>query len=486
MKRVYLILSVEPEFQLDSFLSKALETANKIEESILFAPFESYSIEKAADLFSKGEGAVVMENIALDFSKKTTTAKNIFVKGAALTNNPLIQRKLNEMLALALDASVILVSQGEPSIDSKCLEAEFKENRLRVIANANESVAWQTLEQSLQKAPRERKISQAEFRANLLVRASAQPKRIVLPEGNEPRTIEAAILAFERKIAIPVLLGNKKEIESIAAAKNLKLPEGLEVIEINEESGKKYIPTLVELRKAKGMTEELATNLLKDSVWLGTMMLKMGEVDGLVSGAVHSTADTVRPALQIIKTAPGVKSISSVFFMCLPSETLVYGDCAITPNPDPETLATIAAQSNDTAKAFGLPARVAMLSYSTGKSGKGDDVDLVIAALEKLKADRPDILVDGPLQYDAASTESVAEKKMPGSPVAGKATVFVFPDLNSGNISYKAVQRSAPNVISVGPMLQGLAKPVNDLSRGALVEDIVYTIALTAIQAKAQ
>lgn len=232
------------------------------------------------------------------------------------------------------------------------------------------------------------------------------------------------------------------------------------------------------------MTEELATNLLKDSVWLGTMMLKMGEVDGLVSGAVHSTADTVRPALQIIKTAPGVKSISSVFFMCLPSETLVYGDCAITPNPDAETLATIAAQSNDTAKAFGLPARVAMLSYSTGKSGKGDDVDLVVAALEKLKTERPDILVDGPLQYDAASTESVAQKKMPGSPVAGKATVFVFPDLNSGNISYKAVQRSAPNVISVGPMLQGLAKPVNDLSRGALVEDIVYTIALTAIQAQ--
>lgn len=484
MKRVYLILPVEASIQMDSLLSKTLETAKKYGEAILFSPLNSEAFSKVAELFSNGNGAVAMEQIALDFSKITKEDQIVIVQGATLQNSPFVARKLNEMLALALDASVVLVSENNSSTELQCLNTELQENRVRVVVKGTETNVLSVLEEDLKKVPNERKISQAEFRASLLVKASEKQKRIVLPEGNEPRTIEAAILAYERKIAIPVLLGNRKEIEEIARAKNLTIPEGLEILEVTEESGKKYVPTLVELRKAKGMTEELATNLLKDSVWLGTMMLKMGEVDGLVSGAVHSTADTVRPALQIIKTAPGVKSISSVFFMCLPSETLVYGDCAITPNPDAETLATIAAQSNDTAKAFGLPARVAMLSYSTGKSGKGDDVDLVVAALEKLKTERPDILVDGPLQYDAASTESVAQKKMPGSPVAGKATVFVFPDLNSGNISYKAVQRSAPNVISVGPMLQGLAKPVNDLSRGALVEDIVYTIALTAIQAQ--
>lgn len=486
MKRVYLLIPTDNQVQTDSLLALSLETAKTYGASTSFLPFSTEALPKITEELSKGNGAVVMENIALDFSNKTKDSSIVIVKGLSLENSPLVSRKLNEMLALALDASVLLVASNELSLETECLEKELQENRVRVIAKTTENEFSQKLEENLKAPAKERKISQAEFRASLLVRAGANLKRIVLPEGTEPRTIEAAILAYERKIAIPVLLGNRKEIENVAESKNLKIPEGLEIIEVNEESGKKYIPTLVELRKAKGMTEELATSLLKDSVWLGTMMLKMGEVDGLVSGAVHSTADTVRPALQIIKTAKGVKSISSVFFMCLPSETLVYGDCAITPNPDAETLATIAAQSNDTAKAFGLPARVAMLSYSTGKSGKGDDVDLVLAALEILKKERPDILVDGPLQYDAASTESVAEKKMPGSPVAGKASVFVFPDLNSGNISYKAVQRSAPNVISVGPMLQGLAKPVNDLSRGALVEDIVYTIALTAIQAQAE
>ena len=245
------------------------------------------------------------------------------------------------------------------------------------------------------------------------------------------------------------------------------------------------MPLLVELRKAKGMTEEKARLTLQDPVFLGTMMLKKNEVDGLVSGAVHSTADTVRPALQVIKCAPGVKSISSVFFVCLPSQTYVFGDCAINLNPTSEELAGIAIQSYDTAKAFNIPARVAMLSYGTGKSGKGDDVELVVNATQAIRAARPDIPVDGPLQYDAATTENVAKLKAPESAIAGKATVCIFPDLSAGNICYKAVQRSAPGVIAVGPMLQGLAKPVNDLSRGALVEDIVYTIALTSIQAQA-
>jgi phosphate acetyltransferase len=208
----------------------------------------------------------------------------------------------------------------------------------------------------------------------------------------------------------------------------------------------------------------------------------LDEVDGLVSGAVHSSANTIRPALQLIKTAPHAKVVSSVFFMCLPDQVVLYGDCAVNPDPDAESLADIAIQSADSAKMFGIPAKVALISYSTGQSGSGADVDKVRAATQLAQAARPDLLIDGPLQYDAASQADVARTKAPDSPVAGEATVFVFPDLNTGNTTYKAVQRAA-NVVSIGPMLQGLRKPVNDLSRGAWVDDIVYTIAITAIQA---
>ena len=214
------------------------------------------------------------------------------------------------------------------------------------------------------------------------------------------------------------------------------------------------------------------------------MMLKLGEVDGLVSGAVHTTADTVRPALQILGTKPGTRLVSSVFFMCLPDEVVIYGDCAINPQPDAEDLADIAIQSAASARAFGIEPRVAMISFSTGTSGTGTDVDKVAEATRIVREREPGLAVDGPLQYDAAAIASVGLAKRPGSPVAGRATVFIFPDLDTGNTTYKAVQRSA-HVVSIGPMLQGLAKPVNDLSRGALVEDIIYTIALTAVQARA-
>jgi phosphate acetyltransferase len=239
---------------------------------------------------------------------------------------------------------------------------------------------------------------------------------------------------------------------------------------------------MVELRKHKGLSAQAAASQLEDNVVLGTMMLALGEVDGLVSGAVHSSANTVRPALQLIKTKPGVRAVSSIFFMCLPEQVLVYGDCAVLQDPDAPTLAEVAIQSAESARQFGIPPRVAMISYSTGASGSGADVEKVREATRIARELRPDLLLDGPLQYDAAATADVAEKKAPDSPVAGRATVFVFPDLNTGNTTYKAVQRSA-NVVSIGPMLQGLRRPVNDLSRGALVEDIVYTIALTAVQA---
>ncbi|QUM91484.1 phosphate acetyltransferase [Moritella sp. 36] len=329
---------------------------------------------------------------------------------------------------------------------------------------------------------RTRRLSPPAFRYQLTELARQAKKRVVLPEGEEPRTIEAANICAERGIAIPVLVGNPAEIKRVAESQGIVLSDGVEIVD-PVTCVEKFVAPMVELRKAKGLTEVVAREQLQDNVVLATMMLEQNEVDGLVSGAVHTTANTIRPALQLIKTAPGSNLVSSIFFMLLPDQVLVYGDCAINPDPNASQLADIAIQSADSAKAFGIDPRVAMISYSTGSSGQGSDVEKVREATKIAQERRPDLIIDGPLQYDAAIMENVAKSKAPNSPVAGKATVFVFPDLNTGNTTYKAVQRSA-NLISIGPMLQGMRKPVNDLSRGALVDDIVYTIALTAIQSK--
>ncbi|WP_035602203.1 phosphate acetyltransferase [Edwardsiella tarda] len=331
---------------------------------------------------------------------------------------------------------------------------------------------------------RSRRLSPPAFRYELTELARKAGKRIVLPEGDEPRTVKAAAICAERGIAQCVLLGNPDDIQRVAAAQGVTLGDGIEIVDpaaVRE----KYVPRLVELRKSKGMTEVAARDQLEDNVVLGTLMLEQNEVDGLVSGAVHTTANTIRPPLQLIKTAPGSSLVSSVFFMLLPEQVLVYGDCAINPDPTAEQLAEIAIQSADSATAFGIDPRVAMISYSTGNSGAGSDVEKVREATRLAQEKRPDLVIDGPLQYDAAIMADVAKSKAPNSPVAGKATVFIFPDLNTGNTTYKAVQRSA-DLVSIGPMLQGMRKPVNDLSRGALVDDIVYTVALTAIQSAQQ
>lgn len=328
---------------------------------------------------------------------------------------------------------------------------------------------------------KEKLLTPAAFRYALTDKARKAHKTIVLPEGDEPRTLQAAVLCAQRGIAHCILLGDRKNIHRIADYNDIVLPTNLTILE-PEPIRDRYVEKLVALRAHKGMTDILARESLQDNVVLGTLMLAGAEVDGLVSGAVHTTAQTIRPALQIIKTTPSSTIVSSVFFMCLPDQVLVYGDCAVNPNPNAEELADIAIQSADSAANFDIPPRVAMLSYSTGTSGAGLDVDKVKRATELVKQRRPDIIIDGPLQYDAALIPAVAAEKAPNSPVAGRATVFIFPDLNTGNTTYKAVQRSA-DVVCIGPMLQGLNKPVNDLSRGASVEDIVYTIALTAIQA---
>jgi phosphate acetyltransferase len=329
---------------------------------------------------------------------------------------------------------------------------------------------------------RRHRLTPAAFRHRLVETARRTGARIVLPEGAEPRTVRAAAICAERGIARPVLLTSRSALETTLRGLGLALPDGIELVDPATVADH-YVDRLVELRAHRGMTEAVAHECLGDPITVGTMMLEAGEVDGLVAGAAHTTAATVRPALEIIRVAPGARLVSSVFFMCLRDEVVAYADCAINPDPTAEELADIAVQSADSAAALGIDPRIAMISFSTGTSGSGADVDKVAAATAIARERRPDLAIDGPLQYDAASVTSIGRSKRPGSPVAGKATVFVFPDLNTGNTTYKAVQRSA-DVVSIGPMLQGLAKPVNDLSRGAEVEDIVYTIALTAIQAR--
>ena len=331
-----------------------------------------------------------------------------------------------------------------------------------------------------------RGISPQMFLYALRERARKPVRHIVLPEGNDERILRAAGQLLRDGLVRLTLLGDRSEIERLVTEQNIDLDlQLLEGIIAPEHSPhrRRYAEELYRLRKhKKGMTELVAADLMTDVSYYGTMMVQLGEADGMVSGAAHTTQHTIRPALQFVKTKPGVALVSSVFFMCLPDRVVVYGDCAINPDPSAEELAQIAVTSADTSAAFGIEPRVALLSYSSGASGKGSDVEKVREAARLAKALRPNVPIDGPLQYDAAVDAGVAAKKMPESAVAGNASVLVFPDLNTGNNTYKAVQRET-GAIAVGPVLQGLNKPVNDLSRGCTVDDVVNTVLITAIQA---
>jgi phosphate acetyltransferase len=321
------------------------------------------------------------------------------------------------------------------------------------------------------------------FEHQLIERARDDRRHIVLPEGSDDRVLAAAEQLLRRGVVELTVLGDDAAVRRRAASLGLDLG-GLRLVDPHTSEWRDdFARTYYELRRHKGVGLPMARDLMVDVSYFGTMMVHQGLADGMVSGAAHTTAHTIRPAFEFIRTIPGVRVVSSVFLMLLADRVLVYGDCAVVPNPDAEQLADIAISSAGTAATFGIEPRIAMLSYSTGESGSGTDVDKVRQATRIARERRPDLPIEGPIQYDAAIDPAVAQAKLPGSQVAGRATVFVFPDLNTGNNTYKAVQRSA-NAVAVGPVLQGLRKPVNDLSRGATVADIVNTVAITAIQAQ--
>ncbi|MGJ6980618.1 phosphate acetyltransferase [Aestuariimicrobium soli] len=323
------------------------------------------------------------------------------------------------------------------------------------------------------------------FEYQLMQQARSDKRTIVLPEAADDRIIESASILLQRGVADLVLLGDETEIKQRSFDLGFDVSGATVVNPRDPELIERFAAEYTTLRAHKGMTIEKARETFTDLSYVGTMMVHLGMADGMVSGAINTTANTIRPSLEFVKTKPGVKIVSSSFLMCMPDRVLVYADCAVNPDPSAEQLADIAISSAQTAEAFGIEPRVAMLSYSTGTSGSGADVDKVREATDLVRQRRPDLLVEGPIQFDAAVDPAVGLKKMPGSEVAGQATVFIFPDLNTGNNTYKAVQRTS-GAVAVGPVLQGLNKPVNDLSRGALVDDIVNTVAITAIQAQAE
>ncbi len=409
--------------------------------------------------------------------------------GVILTNNaqPNKSSLLECNKALSKGLPVFITKEDTYTVTQKLyqLNNELLLEDIEIVQQISEYVASHInkdiIKSTLKTQRKKKKISPVYFRYQILEKAKSLNKTIILPEGKDHRIIEAATFCHKKGIAKCILLGEEDKIRTTSKNYWIDLPSDIEIINPFDYADK-YAPVLHSLRKKKGMTESLAIDTIKSDIMvLATLFLYDGKVDGMVGGASTSTARTIMPAFQLIKTKKDVSLVSSVFFMLLPDKVVIYGDCAVNPNPSSKELAEIAIQSADMAKRFGMDPKVAMISYSTGSSGSGEDVDKVIKATTLAKQKCPELLIDGPLQYDAASTMEVAKLKAPTSPVAGNANVFIFPDLNTGNTTYKAVQRSA-NVVSIGPILQGLNKPVNDLSRGALVNDIIYTIAITAIQ----
>jgi len=413
------------------------------------------------------------------------------ISGIVLTGNIVPEDSILKLIEglstivpiIAVDGGTYHITNKIGSIKSK-IYANNKEKILTSINTFDNYVDLDSLTEKFIKFEAEG-ITPKMFQYNLVTRAKKHRKHIVLPEGNDDRVIIAAARLLTMDVVDISIIGDKKQIEGKVAELGINF-DFSKVTIINPRNSKEYddyVNTYYELRKEKKMTLEIARDLMEDGAYYGTMMVYKGHADGMVSGAAHTTQHTILPALQFIKTKPNCSIVSSIFFMCLEDRVSIFGDCAINPNPTAEQLAEIAISSAESSLAFGIEPKIAMLSYSSGSSGKGDEVDKVRAATEIVKQKRPDLKIEGPIQYDAAVDPAVGQSKMPGSEVAGYASVLVFPDLNTGNNTYKAVQRET-GALAIGPMLQGLNKPVNDLSRGCTVDDIINTVVITAIQAQ--
>ncbi|MGG7034784.1 MAG: phosphate acetyltransferase [Flavobacterium sp.] len=413
------------------------------------------------------------------------------VSGVVLTGNIIPENSILKLIeGLSTVVPIISVKEGTYSVTNEIGAIKPKidiTDKEKIQTSINAFTKYVNLENLAEKVItfKPEGMTPKMFQYNLVKRAKEARKHIVLPEGNDDRIIIAASRLLEMDVVDISIIGIKKQIENKVAELGINFDfSKVNIINpIESENFEDYCQTYYELRKAKNVTLEMARDLMEDVSYFGTMMVYKEHADGMVSGAAHTTQHTILPALQFIKTKPGASVVSSVFFMCLEDRVSVFGDCAINPNPTAEQLAEIAISSADSSLAFGIEPKVALLSYSSGTSGKGDDVDKVRAAAEIVKQKRPDIKVEGPIQYDAAVDKEVGLSKLPNSEVAGQASVLIFPDLNTGNNTYKAVQRET-GALAIGPMLQGLNKPVNDLSRGCTIDDIINTVILTAIQAQ--
>jgi phosphate acetyltransferase len=431
-------------------------------------------------------GDIIIGALQANISKNYSKIAGIVLTGGLVPE----QTILNLIEGLDTVVPIILVESGTfNTVNSvantrSTISSDNKEKIALAISLFDQHVDVKSLEKKIISF-RTNILTPRMFQYQIVKRAKAHKKHIVLPEGDDDRILQAADALIKQNIVDLTILGNKESIS--AAAKRLNLSMDLDQVRIiNPATDARldgYTETLYELRKKKNVSMQMARDLMQDVSYFGTMMVFKGEADGMVSGATHTTQHTIRPALQFVKTKPGVATVSSVFFMCLPNRVSVFGDCAVNPNPTPEQLADIAISSAETSQMFGIDPKVAMLSYSSGTSGEGEDVDKVRKATELVRQRQPALKVEGPIQYDAAVDPSVGKKKMPNSEVAGQASVLIFPDLNTGNNTYKAVQRET-GALAIGPMLQGLNKPVNDLSRGCTVEDIFNTVVITAIQAQ--
>jgi phosphate acetyltransferase len=434
-----------------------------------------------------GRADIILASLLADASKTYPHIAGILLTGGIRPASQVL--RLIEGLGQARTPVImVLTDTFTTALNVSALEGILSPDNPRKIAAALGSAeARMNAEEFMGRIAMKRpeRVTPLMFEYEIIRRAKADRRHIVLPEGAEERILRAAEILRMRDVVAITLLGNEQEIRQKAADLGLSLSDVAVIDPMDSARRQTYADAYFELRKHKGISRQMAFDAMADISYYGTMMVHFGEAAGMVSGSVHTTQHTIRPAFEIIKTKPGCSIVSSVFLMCLADRVLAFGDCAVNPDPNPGELADIAISSAETARMFGIEPLIAMLSYSTGESGKGADVDKVREATKIAKSRRPDLKIEGPIQYDAAVDAGVAKTKLPGSEVAGHATVFIFPDLNTGNNTYKAVQRSA-DAVAVGPVLQGLNKPVNDLSRGCTVTDIVNTVAITAIQAQSK